>query len=87
LPVEYVAPAIPILLLVFLIVPIPFDWSGEFAAGIVYAFAFGFSLHLFRFHGQFHRGAAILLAFLYAYGIYGTLAAWISRADSGHPFR
>jgi len=87
--VEHAALVLPFLILVcaFFLSAIPFDWSGEFAGGILCAFGFGFSLHLFRFRSWWCRGIGFLFALFYACSIYGTIHAWIARAEQGHPFR
>jgi len=64
-----------------------FDWSGEFAAGILCAFGFAFSLNLFNFPGKLIRGTGLLFLLFYSYSIYGIIHMWISRADHGDPFR
>ena len=87
--VEHIALVLPFLILVcaYFLSGIPFDWSGEFAGGILCAFGFGFSLQLFRFRSWWCRGVGLLFGLFYSYCIYGTIHAWIARAEHGHPFR
>ena len=87
--VERVALVLPFLIFVcaFFLSGIVFDWSGEFAGGILCAFGFVFSLQLLRFRSWWYRGVGLLFALFYAYNIYGTIHAWIARAEHGHPFR
>jgi hypothetical protein len=76
-----------ILISVFFLSGLQFDWSGEFASGILCAFGLAFSLKLFNFHARLIRGTGLLFVLFYSYGVYGIIHTWISRADHGHPYR
>jgi len=71
----------------FFLEVLQFDWSGEFALGIMWAFGFVFSLNLFNFSGKLMRGAGLLFALFFSYCIYGILHGWLARAAHGTPFR
>jgi len=76
-----------ILIFAFFLDGLQFDWSGEFASGILYAFGFTFSLNLFKFRGWLFRSTGLLFALFFSYCLYDTMQTWISRANYGHPFR
>ncbi len=79
--------AVLMLLLGIFFSPMAFDWSGEFAVAILFAFGLALAVELIRSRGWRYRVAGILLALLYCDAIYGVVRTWIARADSGHPFR
>jgi len=90
LSVERVSLALPFLILLvtfFVINPVAFDWSGEYAEAILYAFGFAFSVQLWRFRGWLYRGVGLLFGIFYGYNIYATILAWVVRAEHGAPFR